>query len=268
MSLITKPISLATVFFLAIAVHADTDGNVRIRGVIGGVVIVREGTSRQAKIRDLILNGDVIRAADNSLLELDTGKGGIVTVRGPRSFRADLSRLQARMESGGALYSLYRNFSRNVQHRPPMTIVAAVRSREAVAEARKVRRDFEDALVFYNAQKDDDAWQIFSRIGGSPYLTALSKEQLKYYTAGILFRKEQYAGAFPVFEELSDSRIEGFPHREDSHAMAILCAEHAGLYARMGELARGYLVRYSESGRYGSAVKELAGNAEKQHYAD
>ena len=251
--------SLAAVTLLAGTVQADIDGNVSIRGVVGAVAIVREGSARQAKIRDVIRNGDVIRAADNSLLELDTGKGRIVTVRGPKSFRADLSRLQARMDSGGALYSLYRNFSRNVQHRPPMTIVAAVRSREAVAEARKVRRDFEDALAFYNSQKDADAWLIFSRIGGSPYLTALSKEQLKYYKAGILFRKEQYAGAFPVYEELSDSRIEGFPYREDSHAMAILCAEHAGRYARMSELAREYLARYAESGRYGDAVKELAG---------
>jgi hypothetical protein len=263
MRLIKIFVSLATVTILAAAVQADTAGNVSIRSVVGAVVIVRGGSPHRAKIRDYIQNGDLIRAADNSFLELDTGRGGIVTVRGPRAFRADLSQLRVRMDSGGALYSLYRNFSRNVQHRPPMTIVAAVRSREGVAEARKVRRDFEDALTFINSHKDDDAWRILSRITGSPYLTSVSKEQVKYYRAEILFREEKYAEALPVFDELSGSTIEGFPYREDSHARAILCAEHAGRYARMGELAREYLVRYTESGRYGDAVKELAGSEGK-----
>jgi tetratricopeptide (TPR) repeat protein len=201
----------------------------------------------------------VIRAADNSLLELDTGTGGIVTVHGPKSFRADLARMRSRMDSGGALYSLYRNFSRKVQHRPPITIVASVRSGEAAADARKVRRDFEDALTFFNADKDEDAWLIFSRIAGSPYLTSMSKEQLKYYRAEILFRKEKYAEALPIYDELSGSRIEGFSYREDAHARAILCAEHAGRYERMSQLVGEYLARYSAGGKYTDSIKELSG---------
>lgn len=243
--------------FTAVAVVADSGETARIRSVVGSVSIIRGGSAVEARLQGAVHDGDVIRAAENSLLELETGKGAIVSVRGPRTFRADLSKFQVRMNSGSALYLLYRRFSRDEQLRPPMTIVAAVRSRDASVEARKTGRDFEKAVRLLNERKDDEAWRIFSRIGGSPYLTAESREQAKFYRAGILFRKGRYAEALSAYEELSGSQVDSFAGREDSHASAILCAEHAGRYDRMNELAREYLSRYAERGKYSESVREL-----------
>jgi len=245
-----------TIVALALGAAVDT-GTARIRGVVGDVTLVRGGAVVQAKIGADLRDGDVVRAGDNTLLELDMGKGSLVTVRGPRTFRADLARLNARMESGGALYALYRHFSRRVSHRPPMTIVAAVRGPGAVAETRKVRRDFEEAVALFDGGKDDDAERSFQRLSASPYLTAVSREHLKYYFSEILFRRGKYTEALPSFEALASSLIEGFPYREDAHGKAMLCAEYAGRYDRVKELAGEYISRYGEGGVFSGAAKTL-----------
>lgn len=246
------------IFLASFAVHAES-APPTVRGAMGNVTVVREGISRQAAIGDTIRDGDVIRVPENSYLELNAANGALVTVRGPKTFRADMAQLQVRMRSGGALYGLYRHFSRSVQHRPSMTIVASVRSREAAAEGRKVRAEFENAIALFDAGKDDDAALSFSSIERSPYLTAASREQIRYYGAEILLRRGMFAEALVSFEALSLSIIADFPFKEESHARAVLCAEHAGLYARMDELAKDYLARYGERGKFVREMRELVG---------
>ena len=251
-------ISTCIILFTALAVHAES-ARLTVRGAMGGVTVLREGISRQAAIGGDIRDGDVIRVSDNSYLEINTADGAMVVVRGPKTFRADVGQLQARMRSGGALYGLYRHFSRSVPYRPSITIVASVRSREAAAEGRKVRAEFEEAVALFDAGRNDDAERKFSLIARSPYLTAASRELITYYRAEITFKKGIFADALGSFEALSVSGIADFPFREESHARAVLCAEHAGLYARMDELAKGYVARYGERGKFIREMRELVG---------
>ncbi len=230
-------------FFDASVGTAQGRSGMKVSFIAGAVKVNREGRVFKAATGDPVYENDVISVPERAVVKLErAGERFAVEIRGPRLFRFSAAAIGAVNERAGLLSTLLGKVSKKTEGYYPRTIVTAVRKggddesagnldREAVASMASLVR----SLGKGDYEKAKAELGKLESMGVSNFRKS-GQMLMEYCRAEILFHEMNYGEALLIYLKLYKPGMASFPHRQEAHVKALVCAElldDAGLKRRL-----------------------------------
>jgi len=238
----------------------------KISFIAGEVKLNRAGKVFAASPGDPVLENDVLKVADRSMLKIEGADGLSVEIHGPRLFRYTAAVVGRLNENSGRLYTLLEKLSKKSVGYYPRTIVTAVRKGgNGKAPEYRDREAVEamETLVRAVEKKDMERAKIALRRIESMDVSSFRKSGLMlldYCRAEILFHDMLYDEALSHFLKIYKPGLTSFPYRQEAHAKAVICADLLGREVLRRELLGSYREVYGKEGDYLADLESLPGD--------
>jgi len=246
---------------------AATAPALKVSFIAGQVKVNRAGKVFAVSPGDPVVENDVLKVADRSMLRIEGAGGFSVEIHGPRLFRYTAAAVGRLNENSRRLYALLDKLSKKSSGYYPRTIVTAVRkggSGDASEHQDREAVEAMEALARAVEKKDMERAKSALRRVESMDVSGFRKSGLMlldYCRAEILFHDMFYSEALSHYLKIYKPGLTSFPYRQEAHARAVICAGLLDREALRRELLDGYREVYGKEGDYLADLESLPGAA-------